>query len=324
MTIKITEKGKLSLAAFSNETDTNDMIRGLVIDACGGEWDYYKFQENKYKVFAVLAELMPASMQASLGSAFDRFAEFKDTAMGDENAFIVPDNKLFPVYTVARGMVAERQRVDNKSISVATEMKMINVYTELDEFLAGKVDWAGMNNRIMASFANHTAGLIYNAISDSYASIVAGVKTTGAFDADTLMGIVEQVQAYSGSAEVAIFGSKRSLRQVADIAGYSDAEKERFNNFGYYGTFAGTDLLEIPQAFVNGTTTLTLSNNQLLIVPTNGEKIVKVAYEGSPFVGMTEATDRNDLQPQIMYGRRIGVAALTTPDGQYGIYNITA
>jgi hypothetical protein len=39
---------------------------------------------------------------------------------------------------------------------------------------------------------------------------------------------------------------------------------------------------------------------------------------------MTEAIDRNDLQPQIMYGRRIGVAALTAPDGQYGIYNITA
>jgi len=323
MSIKLTEKGKLSLAAFSNEQDTNDMIRGLIIDACGGEWDYYKFMENQYKVFSVLAELMPASMQAAIGGAFDGFANFRDTAMGDENAFVVPDNKLFKVLTVARGMVAERQRVDNSVISVPTEMKMINVYTELDEFLAGKVDWAGMNNRVMASFANHVGDLIYTAISGAYADLAAGVKHAGAFDADTLMGIIEQVQAYSGANEIAILGSKRSLRQVTDIAGYSDAEKQRFNNFGYYGTFSGTDLLEIPQAFKNSTSDLILSNSQLLIVPMGG-KIVNVAFEGQPFVGMTDAIDRNDLQPQIMYGRRIGVAAMTAPEGQYGIYNITA
>ena len=165
MSIKLTEKGKLSLAAFSNEGDTNDMIRGLIMDACGGEWNYYKFKENQYRVFAVLAELMPASMRASIGGAFDRFANFKDTAMGDENSFIVPDNKLFQVLTVARGMVSERQRIDSKAITVPTDMKMINVYTELDEFLAGKVDWAAMNARIMASFANHVGDLIYTAIS---------------------------------------------------------------------------------------------------------------------------------------------------------------
>ena len=323
MSIKLTEKGKLSLAAFSNEGDTNDMIRGLVLDACGGEWNYYKFMENQYKVFAVLAELMPASMQATIGGAFDSFANFKDTAMGDENAFVVPDNKLFKVLTVARGMVAERQRIDNKVISVPTEMKMINVYTELDEFLAGKVDWAAMNAKIMGSFANHVGDMIYTSITGAYSGLVAGVKHTGAFDADKLMELVEQVQAYSGVSDVAVLASKRSLRQVVDIAGYSDAEKERFNNFGYYGTFSGVDLLEIPQAFKNGTSSLIVSNTELYIVPMGG-KIVNVAFEGTPFVGMTDALDRNDLQPQIMYGRRIGVAAMTAPDGQFGIYNITA
>ena len=58
---------------------------------------------NKDLVFAVMAEVMPAAVQAGLGDKFDRFAEFKDEAMGDETAFWVEDNEIYTLVTSSRG-----------------------------------------------------------------------------------------------------------------------------------------------------------------------------------------------------------------------------
>ena len=41
-----------------NATQMNDAVRNAVMEACGGEWNYYSFMDNKYKVFAVIAEIM--------------------------------------------------------------------------------------------------------------------------------------------------------------------------------------------------------------------------------------------------------------------------
>ena len=58
----------------------NEAVRNAVRDACGGEWNYYKFMENRYKVFAIMAEILPVSMHSTLAEKFDSFAEFTNSA----------------------------------------------------------------------------------------------------------------------------------------------------------------------------------------------------------------------------------------------------
>lgn len=304
--------------------DANEAIREAVREACGGEWNYYKFKEHEYKVYAIIAEIMPVALNASLANRFGDFAEFKDTAMGDENHFIVEDNTIYPIYTTARGNGdVERQKISARSFSVATINRAIKFYDEWDRFMAGKIDLSTMTDRATVSYLHFVGQLISDTIYASYASVGTDYKATGAFDADTLDDIMEHVKAATGADRLQIWGSTSALGNISDGFGYSDSAKDRANNLGYYGVFRGTDMFAMPQAYQPQTTTFSVNRSHILILPAS-EKIVKVAFEGTPVVGAnTDPLARNDMQIEFMYARRVGAAAITVPSGLYGFYKFT-
>jgi hypothetical protein len=325
----MTQLQKLAFDAYMgistefSKDDLNKSIRDAITDACGGTWNWNKFLKNRYDVFALIAEMMPVSMNASLSGKFEQFAEFKDTAMGDENVFYIEDNTVYNMYTTSRGnQDIERQRITNTNFTVPTDMKLIKFYDELDRFMAGKIDFVVLNDKAAVAMGNYVGTLIYNTIYNSYASVDTEYKATGAYDADTLVSIIENVKAATGAEAVQIWGTTTALGTVSDVAGYSDSSLDTFNNLGYYGKFRGTNMFAFPQGYTAGTQTLAVNNASIIILP-SAEKIVKVCFEGDALVSMTDGTNRNDLQPEILLGRRVGAAALTAPVGKYGFYKFT-
>jgi hypothetical protein len=303
-----------------SKNDLQDAVRNAIKDVCGGEWNYYKFMDNRYKVFAIIAQNFPIAMNASLAGKFGTFASFKDTAMGDLNYFDVEDDTVYPVYTSSRGNGdVERQKIINKNFSVPTQMKIIKLYDELDRFMAGKCDLAQMTDKATSAFEHYVGQLISDTIYNSYTSVGTNFKALGAFSASTLDDIIEHVKAATGAERLQIWGTTTALANVADGAGYSDKAKDGFNSIGYYDTFRGTDLFALPQAFTPGTQTFAVNRSYIIILPAS-EPIVKVVFEGDALVNMTDGMGRNDLQPEILYGRRVGAAALTTVEGKFGIY----
>jgi hypothetical protein len=259
-------------------------------------------------------------MNASLGGKFDRFAEFRDTAMGDQNYFEVEDNQIYPIYTTARGNGdIERQKLIGRNFTIATNLKTIKFYEELDMFMAGKADFAKLTNRATISYENHVGLLISDAIYNSYSSVDTDYKATGTFDADTLADIIEHVKAANGVDNVQIWGTATALGNIADSFGYSERQKEAANAVGFYNSFRGSDMFALPQAYSPQTETFAVTTTHTIILPAN-EKIVKVVFEGEVWVAMTDGTGRSDLQPEFTYGRRVGVTALTVPNGKYGMY----
>jgi hypothetical protein len=319
---------KLSLDAYNGKPvdkydvdSMNKALRAAITEACGGEWNFYKFQKNKWDVYAIIAQTMPVALKASLDGAFGDMAEIRDTALGDKNYFVVPNNDLFKVYTVARGDYdVERQTIVSNSFTVATQKKLIKIYTEIDLFIAGKIDWTEVVARVTKSFGAYVGELIYNTMYASYAAIGTPYKQTGAFSADTMLELISQVQAASGASRVQIFGTQIALANVTDGAGYSDAEKRRFNEFGFYDLFRGNAMYMFPQAYKAGTTTKAVNDQCVFILPDVGEKIVKVVFEGDPEVRDSDGTARNDGQPEFLFGRMIGAASLTVQEGLYGMY----
>jgi len=266
---------------------------------------------------------MPVSMNASLANKFSGFADFIDTAMGDENNFIVEDNTLFPVYTVSRGNGdVARQKISGRSFSVSTVNKEIKFYDEFDRFMSGKIDFSALTDRASASYAHYTGQLISDTIYGSYASVNTNNKATGAYDADTLAGIIEHTKAATGADRLQIWGTTTALGYISDGFGYSDGAKDAANQLGFYGNFRGTDLVAFPQAYLPQSTTFAVNDAHVIILPAN-EKIVKVAFEGTPFVGITDAMARSDRQMEFVYGRRVGAAAITVPDNMFGFYKFT-
>ena len=327
-TMVLSDVQKLSFDAYNGKSvDTysinqiNDMLRAAIVEACGGEWNFYKFQKNKWDVYAIIAQTMPVALKESLDGVFDGMADIKDTALGDKNYFIVPNNDLFKVYTVARGNYdIERQTIVSNSFSVPTQKKMIKVYTEIDLFIAGKIDWIEVTNRVTKSFGAYVGELIYNTIFNSYASIGNTCRHTGAFSAETMIELISQVLASTGASKANIFGTQIALANIADGAGYSDPEKRRFNEFGFYDLFRGNSLWALPQAYKAGTATKAVNDASVIILPDFGEPIVKVVFEGDAEVRDTDGTARNDGQPEFLFGRMVGAAALTIEEGLYGMY----
>ena len=327
-TIVLNDVQKLSLDAYNGKAvdkysvdQMNTMLRAAITEACGGEWNFYRFQKNKWDVYAIVAETMPVALKSSLDGAFGDMAEIRDTALGDKNYWTVANNDLFKVYTVARGNYdVERQTIVSNAFTIATQKKLIKIFTEIDLFIAGKIDWVEVISRVTKSFGAYVGELIYNTMYNSYFAIGSAYKHTGAFAADTLLERISEVQSATGVSKVQIFGTQIGLANIADGAGYSDGEKRRFNEFGFYDMFRGNPMYMFPQAYKAGTATKAVNDSFVLILPDNGEKIVKVMFEGEPEVRDHDGTTRNDGQPEFLFGRMVGAAALTVEEGMYGMY----
>lgn len=310
-------------AVANKDASLSEAVRDKIKEVCGGEWNYYKFLDNKNAVFEIISDMMPVAMQAGLQGKFDKFAEFVDTAMGDENTFTVEDNKLYQVYTLARGDGdVKRDKIVDRRFTVPTKNKEIKLYAELDELMSGKITLDRMTDKALNSYINHVGLLISDVIYNSYTAVGTPYKATGAFDADTLVGIIENVKAATGAEAVEIWGTTQALSNITDGFGYSDKARDFANNMGYYDTFRGADMYQLPQAFLPGTETFAVNTNYVIVLPAD-EKIAKVAFEGAPIVGMVEALYHNDRTTDIIYGRRVGAAAITVIDGGYGLYRFS-
>lgn len=308
----------------TTKEEINDAVRAVITDACGGkEWDYYKFMENRYKVFAILVEILPISMKANLAGRFEEFAEFHDVAIGDKPYFTVEDNETFNLVTISRGnQDIDRNRIVDKNFTIPTLNKGIKFFDEFENFVSGKMDLSRLTEKASTAFSAYIGQLIADTIYGSYSALGSDVKTTGSFDASALTSIVEHVKANTGKNDITIVGSTTALANVVDAFGYSDAGKDRANSWGYYGEFRGSSLIALPQAYRPQTSTFGVDTNHLIILP-SGEKIVKVLFEGNPVVNMVDGMDRNDMQTEVMYQRRIGAAALTAKEGHYGFYKFS-
>ena len=326
-TFVMTDLQKLAFSASNGinvegytKEQLNDAVRNAVKEACGGEWNYYKFMENRYKVFAIMAEVMPVAMHANLAGKFDGFAEFKDTALMDKPYFFVEDNTTYPVCTVSRGnQDIERNKIVDRNFTIPTVTKAIKFYDEFDQFMAGKMDMSRLTDKASGAMANYVGELISDTIYNSYAAVGTSYKVTGAFDAATLATLIEHIKAANSVESVQIFGTTTGLINVADGFGYSDRAKDAANSVGYYGTFRGTDLFALPQAYAASTTNFKVNTTSIIILPAS-EKIVKVLFEGDAIVNMNDGMARNDMQPEIFFARKVGAGAITVPEGKFGLY----
>jgi hypothetical protein len=302
---------------------TNEAIRAAVREACGGTWCPYEFEINAPRVFKLMAEIMPANMRATLVNQFEEFAEMKDEALGDKTYFKVEDRTVYPVLTVSTGnQNISRNKIIDTNFKVDTKLKGIKFFDELDSFMRGNMDFARLNQKATEAMSNYVGELISTTIYNSYSDIQTRFRATGAFDASTLDEIVEHIQAENRTNDIQIFGTKTALSNIVDDKGYSDAAKDRANSWGYYGEFRGNSLIALPQAYSANSNNFHVDTDHIIILPAS-EKIIKVVFEGDPIVRYNNGDNRNDMQQEILFLRKVGASALTAVDGKFGMYKFS-
>jgi hypothetical protein len=313
--------GRMAVDKYSKE-DGENAIRNAITEACNGEWNYYNFMDNRYKVFAVMSEVLSIATGTLLTNAFDTFVETRDTNLGDKPEFIVEDNSLFRVATISAGNNdLRRQKLYGKKLPITTSKLGVKIYEELDMFLAGRVDFTKMINKVALSYQVEIGSRIYSAIYDSYNSLVAPYQVNGTYSVEKMQDLIAHVQAGTGQAPV-IYGTKKSLGKVlgADPVLVSNERKNELASFGHYKDFQGTPMIELPQAHKPGTTNFVVDDSFLIVAP-NGEKIVKLLLEGDAYIFENmEGSNRNDQQIEYEFARKIGIGVLQS--NVYGIFRI--
>lgn len=328
MVTKLTELQQLALDTYKgqvkvySQVDAENAIKKAINEACGGEWNFYSFQQNKWKVFQIISEVLSVSTGTLLADKFKEFIDVKDTNLGQQLEFTVKNSDLFRVASIANGNYdIRRQKVFNSKLTVQTEKLAIKIYSDIEDLMTGVIDWQEMVNRVMLSFANEIGVRIYNAIYGSFDSLVAPYAYSGTFNEDKLQEMIANVEAGTGQKAI-IYGTKKALSKIqnADKTLISEDMKNQINLTGHYGQYQGTPLMELPQAHVAGDKSkLVVADDFLLVIPQD-EKIVKVALEGDAEAYDTPVGTRNDGQVEFYFGRRVGVAVLLAYI--YGIYKI--
>ena len=308
-------------ANFDKES-ANEAIKNIILEAagCAEKWDMYRFMENKYKVFAIMREILTPVVSEAVCNRFDAWVDIEDIALGDTKEFEVMNMDLFEIGYVADGThELRRQKLVNGKLAMTQFQLGAKIYTEFDDFRRGRINFNDMINRLALSFEAKIGEIIVKGVEQAYDKKGAFTNVAGAFATEEMLKIVQKVEAKAGQ-EAVIYGTKVALAElVAEGEFVAESDLEEIKHAGHVGMWHGCKVVEIPQ-FINRKDKLALSDKMLYVIP-NGTKIVKILFEGD--VDVIEVADpavRKDMQFEYMFMRKLqmGIAKSSV----YGVYQL--
>jgi len=307
-------RNKFSHDKFSIN-DANEVLKNAFIELNGGstKLDYKAMRRNGAQMFEILEEILQNTVLEGLpeDNFFKQFVEYKNLALGDQNSFYVPDKTMLVISEIADGTQSlRRQRLDvGTNVSIPVSWKGIKIYEHLSRLLSGRVDFNEMLEALEEAFRLKINEDIYTAFTGAFTSLPAGFTSSGSFDEDTLLDLIEHIEAATGKSAI-ISGTRKALRKVT-TAIISDSAKEEMYKMGFYGSFNGTPMVRIKQVHTVGTYTFKLSENDLYIT-TGDEKPVKFITEGEMRIINGDALSNQDLTQDYFSATQYGTGIVIT------------
>lgn len=275
---------------------------------------------NKIAVYEVTEDIIENLLISGWqdNEFFNQFVEVRNLADGDRNEFYTKEDTILTVSEVSgnhHNLI--RQRLgEGESFSIKTSWYAAKIYAEYEQFMIGRVDWANFIQKIYEAFDKHVNDMVYSSLMAAGTQVLptSQFSKTGALNMDTLLTLVEDVQAATGD-DVVIMGTRSALAKVSalsDTDWISNEMKNERNTTGRLGIWEGITLVEIPQRFApNDTTTKLVDPKKLLIMPTGDNRFIKVVYEGESRVREISDGDTNmDATIEYEYQTKMGVATI--------------
>ena len=299
----------VSAYADNNVTigEVEDTLRCKFKELAG---DYYKYKENKYKVFALITEEIKETLPKDVRSAIEIFADVKNYKQADKGEFTLKlgkkNVKRF-VTAIGLGGIYERTRLDKTRFTVPTKGFGGAVYIEFEQYLDGAFDFYELTQILVDSIQT----TIYDEIKKAFDKAVVGLP-------------ISQKETGAGWVEPSIVELRTKAKQYGDkvvmvctetfastIPALTDGDKEDIRNGGMIKKALGMDIVVLPNG-VNEDGELIFDDKRAYIFPTGGdasEKIVKVAIEGDTIIKEVENTDGS---MEFQAYQKLGVAVLST------------
>lgn len=310
--------------------NVNEALRDAFKDLAGS---VNQFMKNRYDIYEIMIETADEIVPNKVIDAVGRFAEVQVVGQGQKALFkrSLGRNRAKKFLTqVGLSGVYETFRLDKTTFEVPAMAIGGAVTIDFERFLDGAEDMAELMNII-------TEGLTDSVFIEVQKALKAAINATGrpdankvsknTFDAESMIKLINVVKAYGSNAVifappefVAAMGPDAIVPVGTNYQGiYHPQDIDAIHNTGYINLFRGTPIVQIPQSFIDETNTKTWIDPQLAyVLPTDGEKVVKVVLEGQTQVH--DFTNRDNSMEIHVY-KKMGAAILTHHN--WGIYQNT-
>lgn len=331
--VSLTKDLRNGVETFSYEDRTlsrsqvEDAIRNALIDANGGEKTFNRkaFRRNKVEIFELIEELVPAIVNEEHRDSdfWQKYVDERNLSEGDSIEFDVQDNSLFVVSEIADGIATPRRQriVGNKTYTLNPVVHSIRMYDEFSRFMAGRINWLELCDKVAKSFDAQIWNDIYAVVGGIDTSSTGLTNTyikSGTYDEETLMELIEHVEA-ANNASAVIVGSKLALSKCKGVL--SDEAKSKMFSEGYYGNFNGTPMITLKQSHKAGTSDFVLPKDAIYVFASD-DKFIKYVTRGETWINEKDVTANADKT--IEYLMEMEYAVGISVNGPLGKYTFTA
>jgi hypothetical protein len=292
-----------------------------------------QFMKNRYDIYDIIIETADEIVPNKVISALGRFAEVQVVGQGDKAIFKkgIGKNRAKKFLTqVGLSGVYETFRLDKETFEVPAYAVGGGATIDFERFLDGAENMADLMDIITEGLTDAVFGEVQKALKAAVTATgrpAANLVSHNSFDAEKMMSLISVVRAYGQSAVifappefVGAMGADAIVPVGSSYQGvYSPKDIDAIHDTGYVNLFRGTPIVQIPQSFIDENNEKTWIDPQLAyVLPTGGEKVVKVVLEGQ-----TQINDfkNRDNSMEIYAYKKMGAAILTHYN--WGIYQNT-
>jgi len=282
-----------------------------------------QFMKNRYDIYDIVTkvadEVMPKKVIDSLGL-------FAEVQVVPQNQKAVFKKKLGRsrakkfLTQVGLSGVYETFRLDSATFELAAHAVGGGATIDFERMLDGAESIAEVMDII-------TEGLIDAVFLEVQKALRAALNATNrptankysgnSFDPDEMAKLINVVRSYGDGVVifappefVAAMGPDALVPAIAGAQGiYHPQDLDAIHNTGFINLFRGTPIVQIPQSFIDENNEKTWIDPQMAyILPTGGEKVVKVVLEGD-----TQINDfkNRDNSMEVFAYKKMGCAILT-------------
>ena len=283
--------------------------------------NYYQFMENRYTIYSILTETVDAIVPNKVIDAVGIFAEVRVANQGEKVLFKTKLGtqraKKF-LTRVGLSGVYETFRLDNSTFEVPAMAIGGACSIDYERMLDGAESMA----ELMDIMTEGLTDSIYLEVQKTLKAALDAKgrptknRFTGSWDPNQMVKLVNVVKAYGTGATifaspefVAAMGPDAIVPVGTNYQGiYHPQDIDAIHYQGYINIFRGTPIVQFRQSFVDEQNEKTWIDPQLAyIMPTGGERVVKVVLEGPTQVRDWE---NKDGSMEIHFYKKMGAAIL--------------
>lgn len=296
---------------FSYE-NLNDTLRNELVELAG---TFQLYREHKNTIFALIEETINDVLPKKVMDQYGQFAEVKTFAQGDKPIFrqkiSVASRRRAKQFITKVGLagVYEVFKLDGQSYEVQTNAIGGAAQIGFEEFLDGRVDFATVLEIVMEGLDETIYVEIAKALKGAVTSLQdANKHSANVFSEAEMDRLLAVADAYGQSTIYCTYEFAATM--IPENGWISDAMKDQMWNMGYLANYKGHRVIILPQSFEDETNTKkVIDPGYAWIIPTGGDKPVKVAFEGDTLV---DERKNGDWSREVQVYKKVGVGAVIT------------